>query len=300
MIEEIILESNLTHNKQPKYKKWLSTLPDLDMSIVPYLIWYEQNINGRVSKNLRDVFKFKTTDEFISTIKEIKQPSIKELKSDVFKILDNDNFLVLIPLTLESSKLYGSNTRWCTTQKPSFDKYTNEGVLYYILDRKLDIKLACHIPYGVTKKQIESNKLSFFLSDDEEFDYNKLKTIYGNQYYTEVINKIKDNFLNISREIQKNKFVISTYNKLVTIKKGINDNEFKEFEGVFNDFFKVISDEFTKISSKDIEADIIKEKQLTKSKQIKQLDDVVGRKVGYDIWGGDNRWIEAYHDDLPF
>jgi hypothetical protein len=250
-VKEVLLKtilSVLPESKHSKYKKWLVTLPDLSVTIKPHLSWYEKNINTKVTKNLRDVFKFKTTEEFIRVIKEIEEPSINDLKSAVFKVLDNDNFLVIIPLSFESSKLYGAGTKWCTTQKQYFDSHSNGGVLFYIMDKKLNVKLATHIKHGTTIKSVEENKITFFLSDDESLSHKKLVTIYGLDYYKPVLDAIKTHYSNIYKEINRSKFISDTHRKLMTIKKDMDKYSLTEFESLFSEAFKVIDGEFQKIN----------------------------------------------------
>lgn len=62
-----------------------------------------------------------------------------EAKKDVEKIYEDERFLILRPFSHNASCYYGANTKWCTTTKDDtryFDKYSEEGSLFYIIDKK--------------------------------------------------------------------------------------------------------------------------------------------------------------------
>jgi hypothetical protein len=59
----------------------------------------------------------------------------KELKATTQEIFKSDEWLVIRPLSFESSKTYGANTKWCTTmegEKLYFYKYCKGGLIYVI------------------------------------------------------------------------------------------------------------------------------------------------------------------------
>jgi hypothetical protein len=69
----------------------------------------------------------------------------KDLEKQIKIVLDNDEWLLIRPLTFQSSKKYGSNTKWCTTQENNpdyFMKYANKGVLIYCINKKSGYKVA--------------------------------------------------------------------------------------------------------------------------------------------------------------
>ena len=60
------------------------------------------------------------------------------------------------PKSHSASCYYGTNTKWCTTQKGStsyFDKYTRTGNLYYFLNKKTNNKIALY--QNESEKKIE-------------------------------------------------------------------------------------------------------------------------------------------------
>jgi hypothetical protein len=69
----------------------------------------------------------------------------KQLEGEIVKVYEDDEWLLLRPLTYSSSKKYGSNTKWCTTQESNseyFIKYSSKGVLIYCMNKKTGYKVA--------------------------------------------------------------------------------------------------------------------------------------------------------------
>lgn len=90
----------------------------------------------------------------------------KELEKQIYRLMEDDEWLVLVPLTHESSKKYGANTKWCTTAE-SIDAYNNyvyDGMLIYIINKKTNVKYAI---YYETKDQ-DSGRSNLTVYDDED------------------------------------------------------------------------------------------------------------------------------------
>ena len=71
--------------------------------------------------------------------RKIQKEKEAEIKKEVNKIYEDDTYLIVQPETHGASCYYGANTKWCTTSKDNtryFDKYTEEGNLYYIIDKR--------------------------------------------------------------------------------------------------------------------------------------------------------------------
>jgi hypothetical protein len=86
----------------------------------------------------------------------------KELERQVVKIYDTNDWLAIIPLTYESSKVYGSNTKWCTTQETHWKSYQPNYKLIYIIDKVGNRKFA------ISRKYDDNSKVQAWLSDDKE------------------------------------------------------------------------------------------------------------------------------------
>ena len=116
---------------------------------------------NRIPKN--DISQYKSWDEMSDSVKGAEEIlKQKELEKQVIKLLDTDEYCVVIPLSHESSKIYGSNTKWCTTQESHWLNYIDKYKLIYIIDRINNDK------YAVSIKQGDSSKIQGWLADDKE------------------------------------------------------------------------------------------------------------------------------------
>ena len=98
----------------------------------------------------------------LSTLKEVQ----KDLESQVIKEYEDDKWLIIRPLTFQSSKKYGSGTRWCTTstqEKNHFERYWRRGVLVYFINKETGYKFAGF-------KDMSDMEISFWSSEDLRID----------------------------------------------------------------------------------------------------------------------------------
>lgn len=71
-------------------------------------------------------------------LSDIKQQN-KQLEKETIICFKDEQFLLLKPLSFESSRCYGSGTKWCTTMeddKSYFYNYSKDGILLYLIDYK--------------------------------------------------------------------------------------------------------------------------------------------------------------------
>ena len=114
-----------------------------------YQKFIDYNERGLITNN--DLSTYKSFNQIMSyvSIAEIKDYE-KELKGQIIKIHEDDDWIIIKPLTYESSKKYGSNTKWCTASSQSSDyfmNYTQTGILIYIINKKSGKKIALHRTY---------------------------------------------------------------------------------------------------------------------------------------------------------
>jgi hypothetical protein len=117
----------------------------------------------------KDVTSYSTIDELRSavTLASIKELT-KELEGQVIKEYEDDKWLVVRPLTFQSSSKYGASTRWCTTyqkEKQYFEKYWQYGILVYFINKTTGYKFAGY------KSLKDGNELSFWNAEDQRIDY---------------------------------------------------------------------------------------------------------------------------------
>lgn len=91
-----------------------------------------------------------------------------ELQKKIERVYEDQEWLILKPLTYESSRKYGSGTRWCTTSSDTseyFNKYAH-GILIYVLNKVNGLKVAVHADLRNGKYQ----DLSFWNQTDQRVD----------------------------------------------------------------------------------------------------------------------------------
>lgn len=132
-----------------------------------YRKWCDYNERGLILQN--DLGTYKSFDEVMNqlSLAELKA-STKFMENQIVKLMDTEEWLVLRPLTFESSKKYGSNTKWCTTSDNNpdyFIKYCTRGVLIYCLNKITGYKVASF--YSLDKNEPE---FSFWNQKDNRID----------------------------------------------------------------------------------------------------------------------------------
>ena len=98
----------------------------------------------KIKKTPKDINSYSTPFYLLvmlEVLEETKSRSEEEriAKKGAYKIFGDSNYLVVRPLTWESSCFYGFETKWCTAMKNDryhYDKHTRDGILYYFIDKK--------------------------------------------------------------------------------------------------------------------------------------------------------------------
>lgn len=100
------------------------------------LIEFENHIrNNRIEKN--DIGLYRNFKDIIESVEKADhQLQVKQVEKDVIKLYDTEFWLILIPLTFEASKVYGYNTKWCTTQSIHWERYFTTFKLIYVINKK--------------------------------------------------------------------------------------------------------------------------------------------------------------------
>lgn len=124
-----------------------------------------------MEKNLienKDVTSYSSIAEIQQALSLVTLKLItKEMESQVIKLFEDDEWVVVRPLTFESSAKYGASTKWCTTaanSKEHFERYWRQGILVYFINKKTGYKFAGF------KNLSEKNDLSFWNAEDDRVD----------------------------------------------------------------------------------------------------------------------------------
>lgn len=120
-------------------------------SITPEDIDYADSISSlvnpeKVKSGPKDINKYDSIwglQAVLTAVRKRREEKEKEeaVKGEVEKLYEDDRFLIVEPHTHGASCYYGANTKWCTTTKDSpsyFNRYSEEGSLYYVIDKKSD------------------------------------------------------------------------------------------------------------------------------------------------------------------
>ena len=123
---------------------------------------FEKHCNAkRIEKNdISSHEDFKSLEVEVKKAEEIVR--LKELEKQTKKLFDNNEWLVLIPLSYEAAKLYGTNTKWCVTQERYWDDYIDNYKIIYVINRSTNDK------YAISRDKTDDKDLKAWLSDDTE------------------------------------------------------------------------------------------------------------------------------------
>jgi hypothetical protein len=141
-----------------------------------FLQFRELNERGLIQNS--DLTKYSSIDEMMSAVSlcEIKLLE-KELENEVIKEFEDEKWLLVRPLSFQSSLRYGSSTKWCTTfkrEKDYFFKYFHRGTLVYFINKETGYKVAL---YGECSHKLvdisfwnqQDNRCDFFEVDIDEY-----------------------------------------------------------------------------------------------------------------------------------
>lgn len=160
------------------------------------LIEFENHIrNNRIEKN--DIGLYKNFKDIIESVEKADhQLQVKQVEKDVIKLYDTEFWLILIPLTFEASKVYGYNTKWCTTQSIHWERYFTTFKLIYVINKKENKKWAISI-------EKKTKEVLGWLSNDNKVNAYDLP--FTNEMYNVIINEIKkyNSTFDVSEERQK-------------------------------------------------------------------------------------------------
>ena len=167
------LNNNITRKKKDieetnSYKTYQSFFPILNpgntnKSNYTSLVVLEEFLNN--PKIIQLIQDFKTE----SSEKDARYRKMKEKGEDDFKLVfENTNVKIINPTTIDGSKYYGSNTKWCTTadEENQFSVYNDNGPLYIIQSKTNHKKFQ----FQGERTEGESNSWMFMDNEPELMD----------------------------------------------------------------------------------------------------------------------------------
>jgi hypothetical protein len=207
---------------------------------------------NRILKN--DISKHNT---FLSLNNENKLAQeiikMKELEKEVHKIYDDNEWLVLIPLSFESCVAYGSNTKWCITNRGYWDNY------------KLYKKIFIINKVKNTKYAIVQHDTSVRIYDEKDKEINILLLDFNDKIWGHLRHEFKKDFHQsnydclISYDNGKCEYILVN-NELRHLTKA-TENQIKSFKNKYikymsYDYIHKLDDFLSKKNNKEI-AEII-------------------------------------------
>lgn len=129
--------------------------------------FHEHLTNNRIPEDRRDINQYNNWFDLVKSVNiaDLKAKQ-KSLEKQVIKVLETEDWLAIRPLTLESSLIYGSGTKWCTAMKNNpdyFYRYSRNGVLTYVINKKDGDKYGVYLDHN-------SNEFSIWDAPDRRID----------------------------------------------------------------------------------------------------------------------------------
>lgn len=91
----------------------------------------------------KDIYAYESNQDIIESVKVAKEKITRsEVKKKETEVLYEDNrFLIVYPLSVRSSNLYGKGTKWCVSSEDNnygkyYKQYTDNGSLVFVIDKK--------------------------------------------------------------------------------------------------------------------------------------------------------------------
>ena len=147
-------------NKMGKYGKWMlkmygtGRLNPNDLGRISQALQVFTDYSRRINPN--DINRYTSMDQLYNAVQPFVQGDVPTSRQDAERkakaegadiIFDNPQWEIVIPKTWEAAKLYGANTRWCTSSRESdssFKQYTGQGPLYINIDKRNNVKYQFH------------------------------------------------------------------------------------------------------------------------------------------------------------
>ena len=149
----------------------------------------------------KDIYSYASFEDIEAVVKEgkskITESQVKKTETKV--LYEDDAYIVLRPLSVRSSRFYGSTTKWCTASDRDdfathFKRYAGEGILVYFINKKGDpktnkfAKLAFHNETDFK----DSNKITIWDPEDHQLEANDMMRVAGKEIPFAVYEKIQE------------------------------------------------------------------------------------------------------------
>jgi len=236
-----------------KYKKWLKNLYD-GSSLHPSFVFMcnkHKRLNDKIPIEYRNIFNFKSVDNFISYVDSLESETEKE---EIIKnngsttIYENEDFLVKRIHNSDAMKLYGKGSKWCIASDDIsiWDRYEKDGDIFFLVFSK---KLPYTSQFNKFVVQLNNQKyLTVWDRSDCAYSSNIFDLInldgeiLRNHYNLEIVSKLIDSISDISvLDILVNNNAIIAGGALTSIILKEKINDFDIWFSNENDYKQAIS-----------------------------------------------------------
>ena len=161
-----------------RFKEESSEFKKYVTSEITHLIGVEnlralKDFNEHLNNNRTNIKDISLIKDFRDLHEQLVYAELKlkknDLKKEISILYKDKEWLILKPLSYESSKIYGAGTKWCTSSREddkAFYNYSNDGVLLYVIKLGTDEKFGVHW-YFEKNKSIE---MSWWDVEDRKVD----------------------------------------------------------------------------------------------------------------------------------
>lgn len=221
---EFIFENRVDNFKSSYSKKFDETTLDRIVNLIQpkYLLWagkaldilkgsgnFDENlmklknyldIFDKISSNLTktDLNSYNSLDELVSEIEKYKSKPRRKYKQveGGNVVYENDRFFLINPLTQEASCYYGKGTKWCTASETNnqFQKYNDDGKLFYLLDKTLPTN---DINYKIAILKKFDDEVSYWDAKDDKMT---------DKYFNLHMGQNKDLIMNVINQYLETEF----------------------------------------------------------------------------------------------
>jgi hypothetical protein len=120
----------------------------------------------------KDISSYNNFLELYEVVKKAEEiENRKKLEKEVIKIYEDDTWFIITPLSFESSKTYGSNTKWCVTQEKYWVNYLSTHRLIYVINKDTGLKVAFSRNFKLDpSRRTRNNEIQAWNEQDHEID----------------------------------------------------------------------------------------------------------------------------------
>jgi hypothetical protein len=142
----------------------------------------------------KDVTSYSSIDEIYHQISKAQMKNFeKSLYTQIHNEYEDDTWLVIRPLTFESSLKYGASTKWCTTSGNNpqhFVRYWKKGILVYFINKITGYKFAGYKELNSINPEfsfwdVQDNRVDSLQLGIEDYMYGIIKKIFSSSQTNE-------------------------------------------------------------------------------------------------------------------